>query len=87
MAVTLEDFLEKTGAELCGDRLILGTMAERRVVGDITDGVFTLNDAGKEVMAGLEAAVEEEKVAAAKPKSEPKHKAANKAAETTDAAN
>lgn len=55
MALTLEQFIAASGAELVADRLIVGTMGDRRFVGDIIDGVFNLNEEGKALMAELDA--------------------------------
>ena len=49
MAISQDEFITQTGAELCGDRLIVGAGPKRRYVGSIEEGVFTLNDAGKEI--------------------------------------
>lgn len=54
MAISQDEFMAKTDAELCGDRLILGQGPKRRYVGSIEEGVFALNDAGKEVAAVIE---------------------------------
>lgn len=72
MAVSLEEFIEISGAEVCGDRLIVGQMAERRFVGDLTEGVFSLNDEGKAIVADYEAKREAEKAEAAASKSKAK---------------
>lgn len=55
MAMTLEEFIAASGAEIVADRLIVGQMGDRRFVGDVLDGTFTLNDAGKDLLATLEA--------------------------------
>lgn len=55
MAIDQDKFLAFTGAELCGDRMIVGSGPNRRYVGSIEDGVFTLNDNGKEIAAVIEA--------------------------------
>lgn len=65
MAMTLKEFVEKTGAEVVGGRLIVGERSDRRFVGSVEDGVFNLNAEGQELQAALEAgmdAVEAEEV-------------------------
>jgi len=55
MAVSYEQFMEATGAELVCGNIIVGQLAERRKVGEVTDdGVFNLNDEGKAMVAELE---------------------------------
>lgn len=54
MAVTQADFIEKTGAEIVGDRFVVGTGAKRRFVGDIVEGAFTLNEEGQELAVAIE---------------------------------
>lgn len=54
MAISQLEFIEKTNAELCGDRLILGSGPKRRYIGSIEEGVFTLNAAGQEIAAVIE---------------------------------
>lgn len=56
MPVSYEQFMEATGAELVCGNIIVGVMADRRKVGDISDdGVFNLNDDGKAMVAEIEA--------------------------------
>jgi hypothetical protein len=56
MPVSYEQFMEATGAELVCGNIIVGAMADRRKVGDISDdGVFNLNDDGKAMVAEIEA--------------------------------
>lgn len=51
MAISFEQFMEATGAEICAGNIIIGVMSDRRKVGELgTDGVFSLTDEGK-VMA------------------------------------
>ena len=56
MAVSYEQFMEATGAELVCGNIIVGQLADRRKVGEVTDdGVFNLNDDGKVMVADIEA--------------------------------
>lgn len=56
MAVSYEQFMEATGAELVCGNIIVGQMGDRRKVGEVTDdGVFNLNDDGKSMVADIEA--------------------------------
>ena len=55
MAVSYEQFMEATGAELVCGNIIVGQLADRRKVGEVTDdGVFNLNDEGKAMIAEIE---------------------------------
>lgn len=55
MAVSYEQFMEATGAELVCGNIIVGIMADRRKLGEVTDeGVFNLNDEGKALLAEIE---------------------------------
>ena len=48
MAISFEQFMEATGAEICAGNIIIGVMSDRRKVGLLgTDGVFSLTDEGK----------------------------------------
>ena len=50
MAISFEQFMEATGAEICAGNIIIGVMGDRRKVGELgTDGVFSLTDEGKEI--------------------------------------
>lgn len=55
MATSYKEFIEKTGAEICGDRLIVGEGPNRRFVGDIAGGKFNLTEDGEALMEQLEA--------------------------------
>lgn len=66
MAITLEKFIEMTNAEEVGGNVIVGVMADRKVVGKVESGVFNLNDDGKALVAELEEKAEGKKSAAAK---------------------
>lgn len=55
MAVSYEQFMEATGAELVCGNIIVGQLADRRKVGEVTDdGVFNLNDDGKAMVNDIE---------------------------------
>jgi len=48
MAISFEQFMEATGAELVAGNIIVGVMGDRKKVGSLNDeGVFNLNDEGK----------------------------------------
>lgn len=64
MAMTLKEFLEVSGAEIVGGRLIVGERGDRRFVGSVEDGVFNLNAEGQELQAAFEAGMEVTEVAA-----------------------
>ena len=55
MAVSLEKFIEATGADLVAGNLIVGIMGDRRKVGEVLDGTFNLNEEGLEMAAEIEA--------------------------------
>ena len=55
MALSYEQFMELSGAELCAGNIIVGIMADRKKVGTLgDDGVFKLNDEGKALAEELE---------------------------------
>jgi hypothetical protein len=54
MAMTQQEFIQQSGAELVGGNLIVGSLSARMIVGT-TIPVFTLNAAGQQLMADLEA--------------------------------
>lgn len=57
MALSFEQFMEASGAELCAGNLIVGIMGERKKVGSLgDDGIFSLNDDGRALADELEAA-------------------------------
>ncbi len=57
MALSYEQFMEATGAELVCGNIIVGIMADRKKVGALgDDGVFNLNDDGKALADEIEAA-------------------------------
>lgn len=56
MALSFEQFMASSGAELVGGNLVVGTMSERKKVGTLgDDGVFNLNEDGVALAAELEA--------------------------------
>ena len=56
MALSYEQFMEATGAELVAGNIIHGMMAGRKKVGTLgDDGVFNLNDDGKALAEAAEA--------------------------------
>ena len=56
MALSYEQFMEASGAELCAGNIIVGVMGDRKKVGTLgDDGVFNLNDDGKALAEDLEA--------------------------------
>lgn len=71
MAMTYTEFKEKSKAEVVGGRLIVGERHERRFVGSIEGGVFTLNEEGMALQEALEAGAAPEDVKP-KPKRQPK---------------
>lgn len=57
MALSYEQFMKASGAELVAGNIIVGSMADRKKVGTLgDDGVFNLNDEGKALAEELEAA-------------------------------
>lgn len=55
MAMTMEEFVKRTGAEVVGGNVIVGQMAERKIVANVLEGIFTLNADGQVILAALEA--------------------------------
>jgi len=56
MAISFEQFMEATGAELVAGNIIVGMTTNRKKVGSLDDdGVFNLNDDGKAMAEELEA--------------------------------
>lgn len=55
MAITLEKFIKVTNAEEVAGNVIIGIMADRKIVGSVTDGVFSFNDDGKKIIEEIEA--------------------------------
>lgn len=54
MSISQDDFISKTGADLVGDRLIVGSGSKRRYVGSIADSTFTLNEEGSKIAEIIE---------------------------------
>ena len=54
MALSYEEFVKATGAEVVAGNLIVGIMANRKIVGSILDGSFTLNDEGRALADEIE---------------------------------
>jgi hypothetical protein len=56
MAISFDQFMEATGAELVAGNIIVGIMGDRKKVGSLDDdGVFNLNDEGKALAEEAEA--------------------------------
>lgn len=55
MAMSAEEFIKATGAEVVADNLIVGIMGARKKVGSIEEGVLNLTAEGKALMEELEA--------------------------------
>lgn len=53
--MTIEEFVEKSKAEVVGGNIIVGVMADRKIVGVIENGTFNLNADGQAIQAALEA--------------------------------
>lgn len=70
MALSYEQFIEMSGCEVVAGNLIVGQMADRRIVGSILDGTFQLNEDGHALAAELEAGTPAEKATRRK-KAEP----------------
>jgi len=54
MAMSYEQFMQASGAELVCGNLIIGVMQNRRKIGDRLDGTFTLNEEGLKLLAEIE---------------------------------
>jgi len=55
MAMTMEEFVKRTSAEVVGGNVIVGQMADRKIIASVIEGLFTLNADGQAVLAALEA--------------------------------
>ena len=53
MALSFEQFVEATGAEVVAGNIIVGVLADRKIVGTYTD-TFNLNEAGQAMAAEIE---------------------------------
>lgn len=71
MTMPLEEFMEKTGAEMVGSRLVYGERGDRRYVGSVENGTFNLNDEGKALVSAMEAGKELSSVEPAKKRGRP----------------
>jgi hypothetical protein len=59
MALSYEQFMSATGADLVAGNIVVGIMSERKKVGSLSDeGVFNLNEDGLALAAEIEAAGE-----------------------------
>ncbi|MEN6304209.1 MAG: hypothetical protein ABFD96_15865 [Armatimonadia bacterium] len=63
MAMSFEQFVEATGAELVCGNIIVGIQSTRRIVGSMMDGTFQLNEEGHALREQLEAATQEKPAA------------------------
>jgi hypothetical protein len=53
MKINIADIIEKTGAEVVADLIVVGVMKERKTIGFLDGNVFTLNEAGQEIAAQI----------------------------------
>lgn len=53
--ITLKEFISKSGAELVAGNLIVGSLTDRRIVGETRDGTFFLNEEGQKILVAMEA--------------------------------
>ena len=63
MAMSYEQFMQASGAELVCGNIIIGTLGDRKKIGDRLDGVFNLNEEGQKVLIELESKGVEQPVA------------------------
>jgi hypothetical protein len=54
MAMTYQEYIQKTGCQLVADQLISG-FPHHKLLGSIRDGAFTLTEDGQEYLAQFEA--------------------------------
>ena len=54
MAMTIEEFVEKSGAEVVAGNVIVGITDTRKIVGSIENGSFNLNEDGQAILKALE---------------------------------
>jgi hypothetical protein len=54
MAMSYEQFMQASGAELVCGNLIVGLMQDRKKIGERLDGTFTLNEEGQKLLSKLE---------------------------------
>lgn len=55
MAMTYQEYIQKTGCQLVADQLISG-FPHHKLLGSIKDGSFTLTDEGQEYLEQIEGA-------------------------------
>jgi len=60
MAMSVEQFIEKTKCELVCDQMIVGFGPKRKMIGYVKEGTFTITDEGHEYLAELDAPAVEE---------------------------
>jgi hypothetical protein len=51
----LEEFVERAAAEVACGNIIVGQLAERRIVGSVANGTYSLNEEGQRMRAEFEA--------------------------------
>ena len=54
MAMTIEEFVEKSDAEVVAGNVIVGITDTRKIVGVIENGSFNLNEDGQAILKALE---------------------------------
>jgi hypothetical protein len=54
MAMSMAEFIEKTGCEVVCDQMIVGIGPNRRMIGYVKEGTFTITDEGQELLAQLD---------------------------------
>jgi len=54
MAISMAEFIEKTGCEVVCDQMIVGIGPKRRMIGYVKEGTFTITDEGQELLAELD---------------------------------
>ena len=79
MAMTIEEFVTKTGGEVVGGNVIVGIMSTRKIVGVVENGTFNLNADGQAILTALEAGKPDAAAARA-----PKKKATDTAGKTAE---
>jgi hypothetical protein len=77
--VTLQEFVKRSGAEMVGGNLIVGSLTDRRIVGNVQDGTYFLNEDGHKILRAMEQGDPEP----VKPKA-PKRKPTDNAGKTHD---
>lgn len=56
MTITTQEFVKHIGAEIVAGRIIVGEMAERRIIGDLGH-TLSLTEEGQALLADAEAAI------------------------------